>query len=164
MVIQESFFTLLRQRPIEQITVADICRGAGINRATFYRHYENPYDLLSTLENEMLEDIKQSAYEYGGDVDKLMEVIFCKFVENKETWSLLLSDHADLSFLYKIYHFFDDYFQKGNMTKERDLRYRFLLYGYSGIFDYWVKTGMAESPKEMANYLKKFRHDLIRNK
>lgn len=46
-------------------------------------------------------------------------------------------------------------------SKESELRYRFLLYGYSGIFDYWVQNGMQETPQEMAEYVGKFRHDLI---
>lgn len=160
MVIRSSFLELLCKLPIEKITVAEICRLAEINRATFYRYYENQYDLLSSLENEMFEEIKKSAYEYRHDIDKLTEIIFLKFSEQKDTWTLLLSDHANLSFTSKIYAFFEEYFTKDYSTKESELRYRFLLYGYSGIFDYWVKSGMKETPKEMAAYVSKFRHEL----
>lgn len=160
MVIRTSFLELLCKLPIEKITVAEICRLAEINRATFYRYYENQYDLLSSLENEMFEEIKKSAYEYRHDIDKLTEIIFLKFSEQKETWTLLLSDHADLSFTSKIYAFFEEHFTKDYSTKESELRYRFLLYGYSGIFDYWVKGGMKETPEEMAAYVSKFRHEL----
>lgn len=161
MVIRSSFLELLKKTPVERITVAEICRIAEINRATFYRHYSNQYELLSAMENEMFDEIKKSAYEYRGDIDKLTEMILRKFSEQKETWSLLLSDHADLGFLSKIYTFFDGLFVSDNATKERELRYRFLLYGYSGTFDHWVKSGMKETPEEMASYLSRFRHDLV---
>lgn len=75
-------------------------------------------------------------------------------------WTLLLSDHEDLGFLSKIYSFFEDQLTRNYSTKESELRYRFLLYGYSGIFDYWIKGGMKEPPKVIAEYLSKFRHDL----
>lgn len=75
-------------------------------------------------------------------------------------WTLLLSDHADLGFLSKIYFFFEDQLTRNYSTKESELRYRFLLYGYSGIFDCWIKGGMKEPPKVIAEYLSKFRHDL----
>lgn len=161
MVIRRVFLELLGRLPVEKITVAEICREAEINRATFYRYYENQYDLLSSLESEMFEEIKKSACQYRNDIDKLTEIIFYKFAEQKEMWTLLLSDHADLSFLSKIYTFFEELFAKDYSTKERELRYRFLLSGYSGIFDYWVKNGMKEPPEEMAMYVRKFRHELI---
>lgn len=160
LVIRNAFLDLLDGLSIEKITVAEICRKAEINRATFYRYYDNQYDLLSSLENEMFDEIKKSAFQYMGDIDKLTEIIFYKFSEQKEMWTLLLSDHADLGFLSKIYSFFDGLFSKDDSTKESELRYRFLLYGYSGIFDYWVKNGMKESPSDMARYVSKFRHDL----
>lgn len=159
--IRNAFLELLRKYSIEKVTVAEICRIAEINRATFYRYYDNQYDLLSNLENEMFEEIKSSLFECKNDIDMLTEQIFTKFVEKKEVWTLLLSDHADLGFQNKIYSFFDEYFAKNVTSKESELRYRFLLYGYSGIFDYWVQNGMQETPQEMAEYVGKFRHDLI---
>lgn len=159
--IRNAFLELLGKYPIEKVTVAEICRIAELNRATFYRYYDNQYDLLSNLENEMFEEIKSSLFECKNDIDMLTERIFTKFVEQKEVWTLLLSDHADLGFQNKIYSFFDEHFAKNATSKESELRYRFLLYGYSGIFDYWVQNGMQETPQEMAEYVGRFRHDLI---
>ena len=41
MVIRNAFLQLLRKYSIEKISVTEICRLAEINRATFYRYYEN---------------------------------------------------------------------------------------------------------------------------
>lgn len=151
---------LLKKFPIENVTVTQICKVAEINRSTFYRYYENQYELLSILENEMFSEIKKTLFECKNDIDKLTENIFLKFSEQKEIWCLLLSNHADSRFQLKLYDFFDEYFAKINTSKESELRYRFLLCGYSGIFDYWIKNGMKEEPKVMAEYIGKFRHDL----
>lgn len=161
--IRRAFFSLLKKFPIERITVTEICKVAEINRATFYRYYDNQYDLLASLENEMFQEIKKSAYEYRNDIDLLTEIIFLKFSEKKDIWLLLLSDHADLGFLSKIYAFFEEFFAKTKSSKESELRYCFLLHGYTGMFDYWFKNGMKESPKEMGSYVSKFRHDFIKN-
>lgn len=56
-LIKDSFLTLLRQKNIAKITVKDICLGADINRATFYAHYEDVYDLLHKMEDELAENI-----------------------------------------------------------------------------------------------------------
>lgn len=162
MMIKQAFLELLKSMPVEQASVTEICKLADINRATFYRHYENQYDLLSFLENEMFEDIKKSTFEYGNDIDKLTESILCKFFEKKETWLLLLSNHADLSFQYKIYKFFEKFFIKENPSKQSELKFNFLLYGYSGLITQWATDGMKETPVEMANYIKNIRHDIIK--
>lgn len=74
---------LLKKFPIKKVTVTQICKIAEINRATFYRYYENQYELLSILENEMFDEIKKSLFEYNNDIDKLTENIFLKFSEQK---------------------------------------------------------------------------------
>lgn len=161
MVIRQAFLELLKTTPVEQVTVTEICRLAEINRATFYRHYENQYDLLAHLESEMLNAIKNAAYVCGNDIDKLTETILCNFYEQKETWTLLLSDHTDLGFQSKIYSFFEVHFTKDKNSKESELKYRFLLYGYSGLIENWARSGMKEPPGEIARYLNALRHELI---
>ena len=51
-VIKESFIKLLHKKHIGKITVTEICKLAEINRATFYIHYHDPYDLMEKLEAE----------------------------------------------------------------------------------------------------------------
>ena len=51
-VIRETFIELLRKKPVEKITVTEICKTAGINRGTFYIHFNDPYDLLRRIETE----------------------------------------------------------------------------------------------------------------
>lgn len=42
-----SFLELLEEKDFEYITVKEICKKAGVNRSTFYLHYETVADLLS---------------------------------------------------------------------------------------------------------------------
>ena len=45
-LMDEALLLLLEQKNFEQITVKELCRKAGVNRTTFYLHYENMNDLL----------------------------------------------------------------------------------------------------------------------
>ena len=49
--MDEAFLTLLAKKDFEYITVKEICEVAGVNRSTFYLHYETMSDLLSKVEN-----------------------------------------------------------------------------------------------------------------
>ncbi len=42
----KALLDLLENKPFEYITISEICENAGINRSTFYLHYENTSDLL----------------------------------------------------------------------------------------------------------------------
>ena len=45
--MDEAFLTLLAKKDFEYITIKEICEVAGVNRSTFYLHYETMSDLLS---------------------------------------------------------------------------------------------------------------------
>lgn len=44
--MDKAFLSLLEKKDIEFITVKEICQTAGVNRSTFYLHYETISDLL----------------------------------------------------------------------------------------------------------------------
>ena len=51
-LMNQALLALLEKKDIEFITVTEITRKAGVNRSTFYLHYENIYELLEeTIEN-----------------------------------------------------------------------------------------------------------------
>ena len=50
-----AFLTLLEKKDFAYITVKEICEAAGVNRSTFYLHYETMADLLSESVSHMNE-------------------------------------------------------------------------------------------------------------
>ena len=59
-VLKESFLTLLRDKPVNRITVKEVCELAELNRATFYAHYSDCFALLESIEQELLDALGQS--------------------------------------------------------------------------------------------------------
>ncbi len=62
--MDEALLSLLEKKDFEYITIKEICDVAGVNRSTFYLHYENTYDLLRETTQYILD--KHFAY-YGVD-------------------------------------------------------------------------------------------------
>lgn len=58
--MDEALIALLEQKDLEYITIKEICRQAGVNRSTFYLHYET----ISDLVRETLEMINQRFLSY----------------------------------------------------------------------------------------------------
>ncbi len=62
--MDEALISLLEKKEFAYITVKEICEAAGVNRSTFYLHYENTSDLLKETTQYILD--KHFSY-YGVD-------------------------------------------------------------------------------------------------
>ena len=48
-LLLEALLLLIEKKHISQVSVTELCAKAGINRATFYKHYGTPNDILSEV-------------------------------------------------------------------------------------------------------------------
>lgn len=53
--MDKALITLLEKKDFEYITIKEICETAGVNRSTFYLHYENTADLLKEATGHILD-------------------------------------------------------------------------------------------------------------
>jgi AcrR family transcriptional regulator len=60
--LQEAMIELITEKGFDALTVGEIAERAMINRATFYRHYQDKYDLVAKIfvetANELVENMK----------------------------------------------------------------------------------------------------------
>ena len=52
--IKETMFSFMEKKAIHEITVSEICKACQINRATFYDHYRDVFDLVQDMEQDVL--------------------------------------------------------------------------------------------------------------
>ena len=77
--IKDAFYQLREKKPIEKISVKELSETAMINKATFYLHYKDIYDLSDKLEKELISSIINSVKKY--DL-RLGKTEFRLFAEN----------------------------------------------------------------------------------
>ena len=63
--MQEALIRLVDRKDFEFISVKEICVEAGVNRSTFYLHYDNPNDLLTETMEEVYKDFLARFEEAG---------------------------------------------------------------------------------------------------
>lgn len=106
LTLKESFLTLLKQKPANKITVKEVCELAGLNRATFYAHYSDCFDLLESIEQELLEAFKESLkLEDSFDVTALIEAIYAMVERHEEACQVLIFQGASPSVLQRMIDF-----------------------------------------------------------
>lgn len=70
-MIMEAYVDLLSEAPLDKITVTAIVNRAGLNRSTFYAHFECPNDVQKLLEQKLVEDLLESLKDI--DLEGLMK-------------------------------------------------------------------------------------------
>ncbi len=60
-LLQQTLFDLMQEKSFDAITVQDIAERSTLNRATFYAHFEDKYDLLDSTMREGFEQTLASA-------------------------------------------------------------------------------------------------------
>lgn len=151
MVIKQSLIKLLAEKPIQKITVKEICDLAEINRATFYAHYRDAYDLLEQIENELFEDLT-TAHTKRDDQETLAKEILLVIRHNEDLCKVLFSENGDRMFLTRIVELsrektIAEWHQRNPKftTQRLDYLYTFMTSGFAAVVEQWVRGGMQET-------------------
>jgi len=105
--IKEAFWALYEKNRIEKITVSSICKSAGYNRSTFYAYFNNVYDVLDDIEEEILtrEDFEKIILNnilYETSRQKIIGQVVGLYEEKNRYLTVLLGDRGDPAFRSKL--------------------------------------------------------------
>ena len=98
MVLKETLLELLEERPIERITVKELCDRADINRSTFYVHYGSPQELLDSICKELYMEIFQKKRDFS-DIKEYMTQICDIMYENRQLLKVLIISGRAMSMI-----------------------------------------------------------------
>lgn len=65
--LQQALLILLKEKSLDEISIAELSRLAKINRGTFYLHYKNVHGVFERYFSEIVEDLKRS-FEHPYDL------------------------------------------------------------------------------------------------
>ncbi|MBC1500514.1 TetR family transcriptional regulator [Listeria weihenstephanensis] len=106
--IVDVFCELYSQKPVEKITVQEIANTSGYNRSTFYQYFTDVYDLLSFIENDILDYIREKVTNTE-QTDAKPKGILLLFEEKELYLNALLGDYGSIRFMEKLKReFFSD--------------------------------------------------------
>lgn len=161
-VIQEAFWKLLKEKPLAKITVKEVCDLAGINRGTFYKHYMDCYDLMDKLQEDVVHEMERrlDSAESTGIRDMLVSLM--QTLQNDVgLLHVLYTQGQSNAFLHRIVGCCYRYMESRiiaipGMSSDdplKSMNYSFLVGGCSSVMEYWVHTGMKESPEVVAEQM-----------
>ncbi len=168
--IQKSFLQLLKEQPFMKVSVRDITTIAEINRGTFYLHYEDKFDLLHQIEDNLLEGLELQLKRLkpdillleaeNGQISVLAVEVFRYIQTNAERFQVLLGENNQIGFHRRLKQFFLHHFGEKmiqnstffkDLTIQKDYLSAFATSAFLGLIEQWLDNSLAESPDEMAD-------------
>ncbi len=160
--LRECLITLLKEKKVQDITVRELTDMADLNRGTFYLHYKDVFDLLEKTEAELQEDFNQLVCKHDAvDLKQRPSVIFNEIYslvyDNADLIEILQGENGDLNFVNRQKQLIREnclkdwmeVFRSGNAAAF-DAFFSFIVSGCIGLVQYWLQTGLKETPEQMA--------------
>ena len=171
--IKTSFLKLLDEYPLSKISVRTIVEDCGINRNTFYYHYQ---DIPTLIKEIVKDDISTliSKYPTVSSLDECVNLVFKFSLENKRAvLHIYNSVNRDIyekyvmnicEYLVKTY--FDTVLPKDAASDfERDVAVRFFKCELFGLTFDWISNGMRDDIIEeiyhIANICRSFYAEIL---
>lgn len=169
-----ALISLLKEKPFEYISVCELCKKAGVNRSTFYFHYESTYDLLGETTRYILDNFlsyftnetKSVAFDLTSCKLDDLNFINSKYLipylsyikENKEIFltSLLHIKSFDFESVYErmFENIFNPILDRFHYPRE-DRKYVMMYYlnGINAISFEWVKDGCKKTVEDVSKII-----------
>ena len=151
--IEKVFIELLQTKDLEKISVSDICKGANLNRSTFYANFIDIYDLADKV-REHLEEEFLTLYEAERQQKSATHNYLKLFRHVKEN-QLFYKTYFKLGQINKdIVGYDTQSASKYFNMKFIDYHIEFFQNGFNAILKKWLNDGCKETPEEMEQILK----------
>lgn len=167
----KALLLLLEKKAFEYITISEICEEAGVNRSTFYLHYENTRDLLretaryvfdgflsyfSEDRKEIIEELRNcELHDLNFINEKYLHPYLSYIKDNQRVFMTVLSQalifDTEAIFLQLFDNIFNPILDRFRYPdSERKYVMRFYLNGLSAIISEWLKDGCEKSIEEIS--------------
>lgn len=145
---EKAFVELLQTKDLEEITISELCRKAGINRTTFYANYDGLHSIADSIRKKLEESMRIYYKHESHDFTHLFQHV----KENQDFYrtyfKLGYDDRYDIV----------DYDREiaSRCFGNRFVRYHieFFKAGLTKVIKLWLEGGCEESPQEMMDILK----------
>ena len=158
-LLKESLIEIMHSKPMNKITIKEICETADINRSTFYLHYVDQYALLNDIEKELFLHAQQHLEKIDSNYSSMqyLEALLSYIKDNTDIFKTLLCQEDNLAFQTE---FIEASLKnlKANLVLNCSERisgyvYNYLIMGCLSIIKRWIGSDYDMSSKDMANLI-----------
>jgi AcrR family transcriptional regulator len=167
-VIKKSLLKLAAQKPLNKITIAELCADAGTNRITFYNHFYDIFDVYETIENDFYKEIieKLAHLKVYDAEDKVLREVLLQLYQNIDRCRLLINRNSTaIARVINAVH--ERYIAEITLRCAQipldvlNALFTFQVNGFVGLITDWIKNETPQSPEELGRLLARFNKLII---
>ena len=98
MLLKNALITLLKEKPLEKITIYELCAKAQLNRVTFYKYYGSQSDLLTDIENDCFRKLEEILSDNASDGEDCLCRMLEALLADEEHFKVLINALPDKDF------------------------------------------------------------------
>ena len=156
--IQDAFIHLVTKHGFDALTVQMIADQAQINRATFYRHYTDKYDLAEQVGTTLFE---LAAQPHDDPFQQIRHMFDC-IAAYAPFYQAAINTRTIPNFIEQMFSRLEagieaHYTRMGFGGKQAKmppaLAFRYMATAQIGFVQWWIENGMPFSAEQAANYL-----------
>ena len=157
-LLRDSLMKLMAEKPVGRISVTELCKGAGVNRGTFYSHYRQPEDVLKNIEDDLFDDILEILSTLSDTSERHKALLYALY-RNRDAYRLLIGPNGDPSCIGRMIEMSYEYFSKSIapiLNIDEDTARYFHAYVSSGtvaVLHEWLNSDMSRTPDEIAEII-----------
>lgn len=162
-MIHMALLHLLENKSIEKIKVSELCAESGVNRATFYRHYETIQDILHEMEAELVQHMPRldGPPHNLEEVRPIMTNICTYMYDNADILKVLFLNRTDEDMTRTLISFYQELLEHHqhellfSLLDEATQQIVITLFGGGchSLLKKWIMGTIQKSPKELADIL-----------
>ncbi len=159
-MLKTGLLTLLKEKPLSQITVYELCKVSQINRTTFYKYYGSQEELLGEIEADFLNQLDAELRQAGTQNHDSMALVLQHLFDQRELFCLLVKAEpmqefaAHLFSIPSIGAIFQSMVDENNYS-ETEVKYirQYVFQGTFSILYEWLSSDNPEPTAEIAAVL-----------
>lgn len=152
--VEEVFLNLLSQKHISNITVSELCKGAGITRTSFYGHYQDVYDLLDKVQRRMTSQVIELFRSEWSQNSRDVHIAFIqtfRYIKEHSDFFRYFLKNADLKMVFTSAQMAGLF--EHELSGPEMLYVTFFVGGINALLVHWLETGCKETPEELLEAL-----------
>ncbi len=157
-LLTQALTSLMKEKQIKDITVKELTEKADMNRGTFYLYYKDIFQMLESIEEELLAALNLILDEKLGETplnEQMLVDLFEFMRENREMMGVLMSFRGDICFLYRLNRLIREKLIRiwdisSDREGEFDYDYYFVIFGCAGLVKAWMNRDCADSSEKLA--------------
>lgn len=160
--IQNALLEILEKKSLEKITITEVCQKADVNRGTFYKYYQDIYELYDTMEDQFVENL-QDLFTANDEQDDFFLKVTMLLHQNQSFVKPHPNGVRSSRFLNKLLQLVEPEIAHQVLLHRPDLEPdaahflgEYIIGGCARMYEVWINEGMTLPVERVQQYISTF--------